>query len=167
MNEGISHRLNTSLTEWPISVAVRSKPGVCGRSLAGIMGSDPAGGMYICLLCVFRWTSLFLADPLLRGVQPSLMCVWVFLCECVCVWVCEYVCECVCLSVCVCVCECLCVSVCVWVCHWVWSGATITFYTYECVEEVRIREKDRQTDTQNMFAMKILVNSELYEVYVA
>jgi hypothetical protein len=75
MNEGISDRLNTSLTEWPISVAVRSKPGVCGRSLAGIVGSDPAGGMDICLMYVFRWTSPFVDDPLLRGVQPSLMCV--------------------------------------------------------------------------------------------
>jgi hypothetical protein len=42
---------------------------------------------------------------------------------------------------------------------------TITFYTYECVEEERIREKDRHTEC--MFAMKILVNSELYEVYAA
>ena len=28
----------------PISVAVRSKASVCGLSLAGVAGSDPAGG---------------------------------------------------------------------------------------------------------------------------
>jgi len=150
MNEGISHRLNTSLTEWPISVAVRSKPGVCGRSLAGIMGSDPAGGMYICLLCVFRWTSLFLADPLLRGVQPSLMCVWVFLCECVCVWVCEYVCECFCVSVCVWVCVCVCVWV--FVCECVCLGVSLS--VIRCnnnLLHLRVRgrgqdKRERQTD---------------------
>jgi hypothetical protein len=61
MNEEIRHRLNISLTVWPISVAVRSKAGVCGRSLAGIVVSNPTGGMDICLLpvlYVFRWTSL-------------------------------------------------------------------------------------------------------------
>jgi hypothetical protein len=34
----------------PISVAVRSKAWVCGRSLAGIVGANPAGGMDVCLL---------------------------------------------------------------------------------------------------------------------
>ena len=34
----------------PIPVAARSKAGVCGRSLDGIAGSYPAGGMYVCLL---------------------------------------------------------------------------------------------------------------------
>jgi len=33
-------------------VGARSKAYVCGRSLAGIAGSDPAGAMDICLLCV-------------------------------------------------------------------------------------------------------------------
>jgi len=32
----------------PISMAVRSKAWVCGRSLAGITGSNPSGGMNIC-----------------------------------------------------------------------------------------------------------------------
>ena len=32
------------------SVAARSKAWVCGRSLAGIAGSNPAGGMDACLL---------------------------------------------------------------------------------------------------------------------
>jgi hypothetical protein len=38
----------------PIPVAARSKAWVCGRSLAGIEGSNPAGGMGVCLLCVVR-----------------------------------------------------------------------------------------------------------------
>jgi hypothetical protein len=36
--------------EWPIPVAARFKAWVCGRSLAGIVGSNPAGGMDVCLL---------------------------------------------------------------------------------------------------------------------
>ena len=31
-------------------MAVRSKAWVCGRSFAGIVGSNPAGGMDVCLL---------------------------------------------------------------------------------------------------------------------
>ena len=31
---------------------IRSKAWVCGRSLAGIVGSNPAEGMDVCLLCV-------------------------------------------------------------------------------------------------------------------
>ena len=34
----------------PIPVAARSKAWVCGRSLDGIAGSKPAGGMDVCLL---------------------------------------------------------------------------------------------------------------------
>jgi hypothetical protein len=34
----------------PIPVAARSKAWVCGRSLAAIAGSNPAGGMDVCLL---------------------------------------------------------------------------------------------------------------------
>ena len=33
-----------------IPVAARSNASVCGRSLAGIVGANPAGGMDICLL---------------------------------------------------------------------------------------------------------------------
>ena len=33
-----------------IPVAARSKEWVCGRSLTGIVGSNPAGGMNVCLL---------------------------------------------------------------------------------------------------------------------
>ena len=34
----------------PIPVALRSKALVCGHSLAGIVGSNPAEGMDVCLL---------------------------------------------------------------------------------------------------------------------
>ena len=34
----------------PIPVAARSKVWVCSRSLAGIVGSNPAGCMDVCLL---------------------------------------------------------------------------------------------------------------------
>ena len=41
----------------PIPVAARSKAWDCGRSLAGIVGSNPAEGMDVCVfwvLCVVR-----------------------------------------------------------------------------------------------------------------
>ena len=38
------------LTALPIPVAVRSKAWVCGHPLAGIVGSNPAGGIDVCLL---------------------------------------------------------------------------------------------------------------------
>ena len=34
----------------PVPVAARSKAWVCGRSLDGIVGSNPTGGMEVCLL---------------------------------------------------------------------------------------------------------------------
>jgi len=36
----------------PIPVAARSKEWFCGRSLTGIVGLNPTGGMDVCLLCV-------------------------------------------------------------------------------------------------------------------
>ena len=33
-------------------MAARSKAWVCGRSLAGIMGSNPTGGMYVSVVTV-------------------------------------------------------------------------------------------------------------------
>ena len=42
---------------WPVPVAARPKAWVCGRSLAEIVGSNPTGGMDICMLwvlCVVR-----------------------------------------------------------------------------------------------------------------
>jgi hypothetical protein len=36
--------------KYRIAVAARSKASVCGRSLTGIVGSNPSGGMDVCLL---------------------------------------------------------------------------------------------------------------------
>jgi hypothetical protein len=38
----------------PVQVAARPRAWVCGHSLAGIPGSNPAGDMDVCLLCVLR-----------------------------------------------------------------------------------------------------------------
>ena len=65
----------------PIPVATRSKLWVCGRSLVGIAGSNPARG-HGCL-SVIRQSSLFLADYSTRGV---IQCVCVCVCVCVCLW---------------------------------------------------------------------------------
>ena len=43
LNLDVNHSL-------PVPVAARSKAWVCGRSLAGIVGSNPAGDMNVCLL---------------------------------------------------------------------------------------------------------------------
>jgi hypothetical protein len=43
----------------PIPVAARSKAWVCGRSLAGIVDSNPAGGMDVsCEVCVLSGRGL-------------------------------------------------------------------------------------------------------------
>jgi len=42
-------KLSTNVVNQPISVAARSKAWVYGRSFAGIVGSNPAGGMDVCL----------------------------------------------------------------------------------------------------------------------
>ena len=41
----------TSFDYKPIPVAELFKARVCGRSLAGIVGSNPAGVMHICVMC--------------------------------------------------------------------------------------------------------------------
>jgi hypothetical protein len=58
-------------------VAALSQAWVFGRSLTRIVGSNPTGGMDICLLlvlCVVRLRSLRRADPSSRGVLPSMIC---------------------------------------------------------------------------------------------
>ena len=58
-------------------VAARSKAWVCGRSLPGIVGSNPAGGRDVYLLrmlCVVRWKSLRWADLSSRGILPIVTC---------------------------------------------------------------------------------------------
>jgi hypothetical protein len=44
-----------SMGQQPIPVAARSKTWVCGRSLAGIAGSNPAGDMDVSLVSVVRY----------------------------------------------------------------------------------------------------------------
>jgi hypothetical protein len=53
----ICHSFYWVCLPWLIPVAVRSKAWVCCRSLTGIVGSNTAGGMDVCLLwvlCVVR-----------------------------------------------------------------------------------------------------------------
>jgi hypothetical protein len=40
-------------TPWPIPVAAQCKAQFCGQVLAGIVGSNPPGGMDVCLVWVF------------------------------------------------------------------------------------------------------------------
>ena len=58
-------------------MAVRSEVWVCGRSLAGIAGSNPAVGMVVSLSCgccvLSEEMSLRRADHSSRGVLPSVM----------------------------------------------------------------------------------------------
>ena len=55
-------------------MAERSKARVCGRSLAGVAGSNPAEGMDVFVLCVVRWRSLRRADHSSKGVLPTVLC---------------------------------------------------------------------------------------------
>ena len=53
-----------------------SKAWDCGRSLAGNVGSNPAGDRPVCLLwvlCAVRYRSLHRADQSLRGVLLTLV----------------------------------------------------------------------------------------------
>ena len=61
----------------PITAVARSTVWVCGHSLAGIAGSNPAGNMDACLLwvlCDLRLRSLWRADHSSRGVLLSVVC---------------------------------------------------------------------------------------------
>ena len=106
----------------PIPVAVGSKAWVCGRSLAGIMVSNPVGGVDVYLLRVLyveRWRSVRRADHSSRGALPNVLCQcdseastvrrpwstraveqWIYMCVYI------YICVCVCVYVCACMCVC-------------------------------------------------------------
>ena len=62
----------------PIPVTARSKEWVCGRSLAGIVGSNSAGGglMFVrCEYCVLSGRGLCVGlNHSSRGVLPSVVC---------------------------------------------------------------------------------------------
>ena len=71
---------DTGRHNWTVPLAARSQAWVCSRSFAGIAGSVPAGGIYVCLLrmlCVVRYWSVRRTDPSSRGVLSS---VYVALC---------------------------------------------------------------------------------------
>ena len=59
-------------------MTARSKAQVYGRSSAEIVGSNPTGGMDVCLLCVVRYRSLRRADHSSGGVLPTVgrRCLW-------------------------------------------------------------------------------------------
>ena len=53
MAQAVSSRPSTAearVRSQPIPVAARSKAWVCGRSLSGIVGSNPTGGMDVCVV---------------------------------------------------------------------------------------------------------------------
>ena len=61
----------------PVKVAARSKARVCGRSPAKIVGSNPTGGMDVCLLwasSAVRQRSLRRVDHSSGGVLPTVVC---------------------------------------------------------------------------------------------
>ena len=65
-------------------MAARSKAWVCGKPIAEIAGSNPTGGMYVCLLwvlCVVRQRSLRRADHLSIGVLQFRVCVSAWSCS--------------------------------------------------------------------------------------
>ena len=70
--------MDTCIANMPIPVAVWYM-----ASLVGIAGSNPAGGLEVCLLWVLfvvRKSSLSRSDHSSRGVVPSVVCVSVILC---------------------------------------------------------------------------------------
>jgi len=59
----------------PVQVAAQSKEWVCGRSIAGIVGSNPPpGGMNVCCVNVVCCQVLRRADPSYGGVLPNVVC---------------------------------------------------------------------------------------------
>jgi hypothetical protein len=54
-------------------VAARSKAWVCAGSLAGIVGSNPAGGVDICLMWVLSSRDLQWAEHSSSAVRPSVI----------------------------------------------------------------------------------------------
>ena len=66
----------------PIPVAAPSTAWVCRRSLVEIVGSNPAAGIDVCLLCVLsvvRKRSLRRVDHSSRGVLQSVVCLSVIM----------------------------------------------------------------------------------------
>ena len=73
--------VNLLYTSSPVPIAARSKALVWGRQPAETVGSNPTGGMDVCLLRVLwvvRWRSLPRTDHSSRGVLLTVVrhCVW-------------------------------------------------------------------------------------------
>jgi hypothetical protein len=60
----------------PIPVAARSKAWVCGLSLAGIAGSNPSGGMGVCVLYYVLSGRGLCVGPIPRPKESYRVCVW-------------------------------------------------------------------------------------------
>jgi hypothetical protein len=73
-------------TDKPIPAAVLSKAYFCGRSTAGITGSNPAEGTYVRLWCLFCAVSVVASATNSSHVQISHT---VCMCMCVCAKVCD------------------------------------------------------------------------------
>jgi hypothetical protein len=57
-------------------VAARSKAWICGRSLAGIVGSNSAAGINVCLLCIVCSSGRGLCDgPISHAEKAYRICV--------------------------------------------------------------------------------------------
>jgi hypothetical protein len=65
----------------PIPAAARSKAWVCGRALAGIVGSNPTGGMDVCLLWVFVLSGRGICDGPIPRSEESYRLWCVFECD--------------------------------------------------------------------------------------
>ena len=61
-------RIFIALLRLPVPVAARSKAYVYGRSPAGSLGSNPTGGMDVCLLCMCCQVEVSVTSwPLVQG----------------------------------------------------------------------------------------------------
>jgi hypothetical protein len=66
----------------PFPVAARSKAYVCGRSPAGVVGSNPTGGIDVCLFCVcFVVSGTGLCDELITHPEESYLLCCVVVCD--------------------------------------------------------------------------------------
>jgi hypothetical protein len=71
----VQRYMNLGIYSMPIRVATRSQAWVCGRSVAGMAGSNPAGSVVVsCECCVFSGRGLLRADHSPRTVLPSVVC---------------------------------------------------------------------------------------------
>ena len=67
--------MNLCTYSMPIAVVTRSKAWVCGRSVAGMAGSNPVGSMVVSCECfVLSGIGLRRADHSPRAVLPSAVC---------------------------------------------------------------------------------------------